>query len=667
MGLILRKLALGLILIALAASILLLSDLRSRIDAAATEQTDTEFSVAIIQNASHPILDDGVRGLIDGLAEGGFQRDQNLRVREYNAEGDMATLNTIATDAANGDYDMLLSVSTPGLQAVANANQRVQKNHVFALVTDPWSAGVGITGDQAQDHPPYLAGYGTMQPVRQSFEMARQMNPSLKTVGVVYNAAEQNSVAQIELARQVCQDLGIELLENTADNSANVAEAGRALISRGVEALWLLGDSTILVASDALIDDAMAAQIPAFSVIPPTVEKGALFDIGANYYQTGLKAGELAAEILAGREPASVPITNYVPELIAINLDTARALPSQWRVPEALIEKADLVIDSTGKAAKSLPTPTPTPTPQESTASKPANIHVVAYIQAVDVEECEAGIRKGFEESELEEGRDYTLTYQNAHGDVATVSSMIDAAVTDGADMIMTLSTPTLQAALRRAGEIPVVFTYCASGVAAGAGTSDTDHRPTVTGVQNQGAYDEILKVMLEVVPDAKTVGTLFVPSEVNTVFHKDNLAASAEKLGLELIAIPADTSAEVPDAARALCQRDIQAICQIPGNLTVAAFPGILRAAELAGMPLFTTQSAQALAGSPVTVARDYYESGIEAAKVAVRILQGEDPADIPFSTFGDTKIILNETAIQKFGLTIPPSLRAQATEIIH
>jgi len=428
MGLILRKLALGLILIALAATVLLLSDLRSRVDAVSEAARDDSFSVAVIQNASHPVLDDGVRGLIDGLASGGFQRGKNLSVREYNAEGDMATLNTIATDAANGDYNLLLSVSTPGLQAVANANQRVGKHHVFSLVTDPWSAGVGITGDEPEDHPPYLAGYGTMQPVRQSFEFARRINPALKRVGVVYNAAEQNSVAQIELARQVCQDLGIELLENTADNSANVAEAGRALVSRGVEALWLLGDSTILVASDALIDDAMAAGIPAFSVIPPSVEKGALFDIGANYYQTGLKAGELAAEILRGRDPATVAITNYVPELIALNLDTARQLSDAWQIPEAMIEQADLVIDSTGERAKALPTPTPVPTPsQDQTDHRgPANVQVVAYIQAVDVEECEAGIRKGFEESPLLEGKDYTLTFQNAHGDIAAVSSIAD-------------------------------------------------------------------------------------------------------------------------------------------------------------------------------------------------------------------------------------------------
>jgi len=356
----LRKLFLGLFLIALAAAILVASDLRSRTDFRESAGANADnFKVAVIQNASQTVLEDGVRGMLDGLEAKGYRQTDNLEVRIYNAEGDMATLNTIARDAANGDYDVLLSVSTPGLQAVANANRQIQKDHVFALVTDPWSAGVGITGNSPADHPPYLAGYGTMQPVKQAFSLAKAMFPGLKKVGVVYNASEQNSVAQLEIAREVVNELGIELSENTADNSSNVGEATKALISRGAEAIWILGDSTVLTASQAVIQDAEDAGIPVFTVIPPTAESGALFDVGANYYQTGKKAGELAAEVLGGLDPASVRIENYAPELLIINLDALKGLRQPWKVPPDLLQRADEVIDSTGAKTKSRPTPAP--------------------------------------------------------------------------------------------------------------------------------------------------------------------------------------------------------------------------------------------------------------------------------------------------------------------
>ena len=77
---------------------------------------------------------------------------------------------------------------------------------------------------------------------------------------------------------------------------------------------------------------------------------------------------------------------------------------------------------------------------------------------------------------------------------MATVNSLVDAATTEGADLLITLSTPTLQAALKRAAGKPIVFTYLANAVAAGAGRSDEDHLPNVTGVYNTAAYAEMLE-----------------------------------------------------------------------------------------------------------------------------------------------------------------------------
>src|SRR5262249_49159250 len=89
----------------------------------------------------------------------------------------------------------------------------------------------------------------------------------------------------------------------------------------------------------------------------------------------------------------------------------------------------------------------------------------------------------------------------NAQGDMGTVNSLIDAAITEGADLLITLSTPTLQAALQRARNLPIVFTYVASGVAAGAGRTDEDHLPNVTGVYLGAAYGELLALIREAFP----------------------------------------------------------------------------------------------------------------------------------------------------------------------
>src|SRR5262249_12679449 len=145
--------------------------------------------------------------------------------------------------------------------------------------------------------------------------------------------------------------------------------------------------------------------------------------------------------------------------------------------------------------------------------AKKWNVNLVEFNNVLDVEEAEHGVMAGLRESGLVEGRDYEVKIRNAQGDMGTVNSLIDAAVSDVADLLIALSTPTLQAALQRARTLPIVFTYVASGVIAGAGRSDEDHLPNVTGVYLGGGYEELLAIVRESFPFVRAMGTLFVPS----------------------------------------------------------------------------------------------------------------------------------------------------------
>jgi len=202
--------------------------------------------------------------------------------------------------------------------------------------------------------------------------------------------------------------------------------------------------------------------------------------------------------------------------------------------------------------------------------------------------------------------------------------------------------------------------------VIAGAGRSDTDHLPNVTGVYLGGAYADMLAVIHEFFPSVRAMGTLFVPSEANSVFHKDILTEEARKIGFEMVAVAASTSTEVPDAALSLCSRKIDALCQIPGNLTASSFPSIAQAAQRAKLPIFAFQTSQAYAGATVTLARDYADGGREAGLIAARIMRGENPTSIPFQGVKKTRLIVNLEAARSLGLALPPALIKQAEEVI-
>jgi ABC-type uncharacterized transport system substrate-binding protein len=291
---------------------------------------------------------------------------------------------------------------------------------------------------------------------------------------------------------------------------------------------------------------------------------------------------------------------------------------------------------------------------------------LLEYVNVADSEDSEKGIVDGLREAGLVEGRDFEMTIRNAQGDMATLNALVDAALTARADLLMTLSTPTLQVAMRKAPKLPIVFTFLADPVTAGAGRSLTDHLPNVTGVATSGASEEVIDILRECLPSARRIGTIVVPSEVNTVFNKDRLALAARKVGIELVSVPASTSSELPDAALAMCSMKIDAVCQVAGNLTATGFTSIVQAARGARLPAFGFMSSQAQQGAVAVVGRDYYDGGKEAAQLAVRIMRGESPGSIPLQLLTKSKTIVNLAAARRVGLAVPETVLKKADKVI-
>ena len=656
----LRRLLLGIFLIMAAAAVLLLSDLGSRVKTTSAPKSGRTMRVALLQHASQTILDQGRTGMIAGLKEKGWEQGKNLELKLYNAEGDNAVSQTIAKEMAGGGYDLLMTISTVSLQSVANANKAGGTPHVFALVSDPSVAGVGVSKANPLDHPKHLAGFGTMQPIPQAFKIAREMNPALKKVGVVWNAAEANSEAQVKLARKVCADMGIELMESTVDNSSGVAEAAGALVARGAEALWMGGDVTVMTAADSLIATAKKGRIPVFTVIPPNVKKGSLFDLGADYSEVGRLAGNLAGEILSGRKPADVPITNVMPEMLALNLQATKDLQTPWQVGDDLRKRANLLIDDIGaeqtKAIAAAPNP----------SGKKWKIAIVNYIESGPSEDTLAGMKVAWKRSKLLEGKDYTISYRSAQGDIASLNGIFDAVLTENADIVVPLSTPTLQSALQKIRDRPIVFSVIANPVVAGAGKSYTDHKPNVTGVSVLAPVGEALTMIQKYFPQYKRLGTLFCPAEANSVDLKESFEKLCKERGLTLECVAVNTSSDLSDASLSLVSRPIDAIVQISDNLSSTGFNAITKAARQTQKPLISLNSTTVPLGAPIALGRDYHNCGEVTVEMLERVIRGEDPSKMPFVLPPRLFYSASPANAASVGMTLPPELLKEVDKVI-
>jgi ABC-type uncharacterized transport system substrate-binding protein len=238
-------------------------------------------------------------------------------------------------------------------------------------------------------------------------------------------------------------------------------------------------------------------------------------------------------------------------------------------------------------------------------ATAGGSVPVIAIIRAADwigTEWSEDALKVGLQESDMEKGRDYEFKISSAQGDLATLPSLIDAAVDAKARVIVTLQDETLQAAVQRVKTVPIVFNILSDPFAAGAGTSDSNHLPNITGVYSPGFGDpeqtKRVELIKRVVPKVKRVGILFSPGEPLSVGLKDRMAKAAKAAGLSVEAVPINSTGEGTEAATALIGKKVDAI-EIYGNAAHGAFESIIQVARDHKVPVFSPSPFEILKGA--------------------------------------------------------------------
>jgi ABC-type uncharacterized transport system substrate-binding protein len=587
------------------------------------------------------------QGIVDGLKELGFVEGKNLEIRMAHAQAEIANIPGMLQNFDSSDVDLVLPMSTPVISAAVGFVKH--KPIVFTYCSDPIAAGAGVS---FTDHLPNVTGIGSFPPVQAILDAIQQTMPGIKSVGTIYNNSEANSVKVVSVERELFAKAGITLEEVTVSSPADVLPAAQALSARGIEAMCILDDNTVAQAMDAVIRVARDSKLPLFAGDGTTAGRGPIACVGLGYYQPGYAVAKPVARVLLGESPATIPIENVIEKQVF--LDEALARQFGLTFPPEL--KAEAARQS---AARETDT---SAAPANAAASAPlgrrAKLNLIEYLETPNVEINRKGIQDGLAKAGLVEGRDYELILRNAQGDMAVLNTIMDAAASDGSELLITATTPALQVALQRAAKRPVVFSLVGNPMEAGAGRTDEEHLPNVTGAYVNSPHAEGLAALQRCLPNLKRVGTLFVPSEVNSVYYKDELLKAASALGIEVELVGVSTSGEIADAALALCSRNIDAVCQISDNLTGASFASIVQAANRARLPLMGFASGQAESGAFLTVSRDFYDGGVESAAMAARILRGESPGGIPFQLVAKINYEFNHASARNLGITIPKDL---------
>lgn len=572
--------------------------------------------IIMITLVDNLILEEAQKGVEIGLQESGLVKGVDYHLRKLSAQGEISQLPSMMDAAIREKPDLIITVTTPALMAAIKRVKDIPV--VFTVASEPEKLRLFTRGNR----PGNICGVHDDPPVDQVLTMARSHNPTLKAVGIVYDAAQINSLISVEKLREAGKAQKIQVLEATSSSVPELGMATQSLIQRGAEAVIISADNLAYTGFPLIRKTTRNAGIPLYTTDLELVKQGSDGGVGVSFLEWGKQSGRIAARVLAGAPPSAFPpigMKDYR------RIDTR---PGKAKIPRS-----------------------------------PYKLRIVHYMETESAERCHDGLIDGLKKSGLKEGRDYELKVYNAQGDMSTLSGIMTTIKADRADLLMVISTPTLQAAIRQVGEgTRMVFTGVGDAVKAGAGKSETDHLPYVTGITTRSPFDEMARLIKESLPGVKQVGTLFTPAEINSVLYKDWFAEALSRHGISLVATPVTSSADIPQSADEMCRNDIQMVCQVADNMTRPGFGLIARKASEKGLPVFVFDSDQMASGGAVCVSRDYYDAGLEAAEKAVKVLNGESPADIPFSNTRSVKLLYNPGLIKQYGLSVPASFRQKA-----
>jgi putative ABC transport system substrate-binding protein len=293
------------------------------------------IKIGIIQIVEHPALDAAREGFLETLKANGYEEGKNLTVDYKNAQNDQSTLNSIAQKFATDKPNLVLAIATPSAQAMAAASKDIPI--LITAVTDPVEAKLVNSAAKPGTN---VTGTNDMNPIKEQFELLKKLVPSTKKVGIIYNAGEVNSQVQVKLAKQVANDMGLQIVEASVSGSADVMQAAQSLVGN-VDAVYIPTDNTVVSAAQAVIQVTDKNKIPVIAGESSVVDKGGLGTIGINYRKLGQQTGEMALRVLKGEKPQDMPIESQKVFDTIINKDSVALLGIT--VPTDIAQKATMV------------------------------------------------------------------------------------------------------------------------------------------------------------------------------------------------------------------------------------------------------------------------------------------------------------------------------------
>ncbi len=300
-------------------------------------QTEKTPKIGVAQIVSHTSLNTIRDACVDQMETLGYKDGETVEYNFADAAGQPSNLNSIMSQFADEQSDVIVAIATPTAQSAANEAEEIPV--VFSAVSDPVGAGLVQSLDKPGGN---ITGTSDEVQIDQIVALAKQINPDLKTLGFLYNAGEANSVSNLEKAKEYCKANGIELIEGTGKDMTEL-QSSASVLAEKVDAMFSPNDNTVASGMAALSKIALDAGIPYYVGADSMVQDGGFATVGINYEELGRETANMVDEILKGKKAGDIPVKVFKDGL---NIYVNKAYMDQLKVtlPEAIQNDDNLIM-----------------------------------------------------------------------------------------------------------------------------------------------------------------------------------------------------------------------------------------------------------------------------------------------------------------------------------
>lgn len=287
---------------------------------------------------------------------------------------------------------------------------------------------------------------------------------------------------------------------------------------------------------------------------------------------------------------------------------------------------------------------------------------IIGIVQLVEHDALDAANR-GITDALKERGVTMEIDRQNAQADQSNLRNIAQRFVSHNYPLIFAIATPAAQTVANATSTTPIVATAVTDFAVAKLVKDNAKPGTNVTGSSDMNPIAAQTELLLKLVPNAKTVGTIYNSSEINSQLQIDILRKELEKHGVALAEATISSVNDIQQAAQSLVGK-VDVMYVPTDNVVASSMPTLYRVTQAAKLAVVAGEAGMVKSGATATVAVDYYNLGKIAGNMGADILEGKaKPQDMPIRYQTEFNVVLNEPIVKELGLTVPEDVAKNVT----